>query len=192
MLLSDCSLVQELDNLDDVYEDLTETSQSALSEDDCMDLVVVPPIHEDTHQLPFPEVSVEWYKRQNISTKNASRENIQHPCYDGGAIQYIDRSRVDGTIKENIKESRQKMALTKDKHTKAHLSSVVKVGEFILANSLLRRRTHCMPMERALGKVYHLPNCTIYTVNISILCKFIFTVLLTWYTAHRAQMYCAC
>ena len=103
MLLSDRSLVQELDNLDDVYEDLTETSQSALSEDDCMDLVVVPPIHEDTHQLPFPEVSVEWYKRQNIlSTKNASRENIQHPCYDeGGAIQYIDRSRVDDTIEEN-------------------------------------------------------------------------------------------
>lgn len=103
-----------------------------------MIVVVVPPIHEDTHQLPFPEVSVEWYKRQNIlSTKNASRENIQHPCYDErGAIQYIDRSRVDGTIEENIEELKQKMVLTKDKHTKAHLSSIVKVGEFILANSV--------------------------------------------------------
>ena len=139
MLSSDYSLINELDHplyQDDLDEDMMITSpQNALSDDDHMDMVV-PSVIEQAHLLPFPEVSVEWYKRQNaLFTKNASRQD-QRPYYDEGVIQYIDRSRVDGTIEDNIKELKQKMALTKDNHTKAHLSSLVKVGEFILSKGL--------------------------------------------------------
>ena len=42
---------------------------------------------------------------------------------------------MDGTL-DNIKELKQKMALAKDNHTKAHLSSLLKVGEFILSKGL--------------------------------------------------------
>ena len=82
-MLSDSPLIQDLDHPlypYDIHEDImTGSPQNSLSNDDHMDLVV-PHIDEQTHLLPFPEVSVEWYKRQNaLSTKNASRKNIQHP-----------------------------------------------------------------------------------------------------------------
>ena len=69
MLSSDYSLLNELDhplyqdNLHDQYEDIMITStQNALSDDDHMDMVA-PPIDEQAHLLPLPDVSVEWYKR---------------------------------------------------------------------------------------------------------------------------------
>ena len=83
---------------------------------------------------------------------------------------------MDGTIEDNIKELKQTMALTKDNHTKANVSSLVKVG---VCAFMLRRKTLHVSMEKAQGSVYHLLNCTMYIASISILCKSVFTMLIT-------------
>ena len=94
---------------------------------------------ELAHPLPFPNVSVEWYRRQHtLSMKNASRDILQQPCCsEYGVIQYINRSRVDGTLQENIHALEKKVEVAKDTSNKAQLLSLVKVGQFVLTSGLL-------------------------------------------------------
>ena len=91
-----------------------------------------------TPMLPFPQVSVEWYRRQyTLSVKNLSRESLEEPYHsDEGIIKYVNRSRVHGTLEDNIEELKRKIETAKDNSFRAHLCSLVKVGEFIVTNGL--------------------------------------------------------
>ena len=103
-----------------------------------MDMDVVLSADEYTQLLPFPQVSVEWYRRQySLSVKNISREKLEEPNRSAeGIIKYINRSRVRGTLEDNIQELNKKIELAQDKTSTAHLRALVQVGEFIFTNGL--------------------------------------------------------
>ena len=54
--------------------------------------IVIPSTDESIHMLPFPQVSVEWYKRQySLSVKNISRDSLKEPYWsEEGIIKYIN------------------------------------------------------------------------------------------------------
>ena len=62
--------------------------------------------------LPFPQVSVEWYKRQySLSVKNISRDSLKEPYWsEEGIIKYINRSRVGGIFEDNIQELKKRQS----------------------------------------------------------------------------------
>ena len=61
---------------------------------------------------------------------------IQQPFFSEGIIQYMNRSRVTGTLEENMKVIEDKIKVAKDTSVKAHLCSMLKVGQFLLTNGL--------------------------------------------------------
>jgi hypothetical protein len=89
------------------------------------------------HLLPFPSASARWYKHQyTLAVKNASRERSWHanvPALDEeGAIVYISRCQVEGTLQENIQTL---IEHAKDESSnKTHIEALVLVGKFILDN----------------------------------------------------------
>ena len=68
--------------------------------------IVIPSTDESTHMLPFPQVSVEWYRHQySLLVKNIFQDSLEEPySSEEGIIQYINRSRVGGTLEDNIQE----------------------------------------------------------------------------------------
>lgn len=97
------------------------------------------PYHQS---LPFPGLSAEWYKRQNtLAMKNASREKSRHtntPLDESGAILYISRSQVEGTLQENIQELTKCVQKAKDgSRNKKHMEAVLSVGKFIISKGVV-------------------------------------------------------
>ena len=70
---------------DVVYSHPTDTiaqiPEVVLSDTEDMD-IVIPSTDESTHVLPFPQVSVEWHKRQySLSVKNISQDSLEEPYW---------------------------------------------------------------------------------------------------------------
>ena len=66
-----------------------------------------------SHPLPFPCVSAQWYKHQGmLAVKNVARERSRHanpPTFDEeGVIKYISRSKVKGSLQDNIQTLRER------------------------------------------------------------------------------------
>ena len=88
------------------------------------------------------------YRHQHaLSVKNISWDSLEEPYWNEGVIKYINRSRVHGTLEDNIQELKKKIESAKDNRFKAHLCSLVKVGEFIVTFCKDIKLLKCM--ERA-------------------------------------------
>ena len=89
--------------------------------------------------LPFPKLSAEWYQRQHTkSNKNASRERTRQ-CnpgqFDGdGKIQFINRSRVDGSISDNLRELEDNVLNFAEDSSVKYTNAVVAVGKFMMSH----------------------------------------------------------
>lgn len=81
--------------------------------------------------LPFQKLSADWYRRQNKKfNRNASRERTRQ-CNPGqfgidGKIKYVNRSWVDGSLNDNIKELEGRAS-----SANFHIRAVIAVGRFI-------------------------------------------------------------
>ena len=84
---------------------------------------------EQTSALPFPNMLTKWYKHQyTLATKNIQREKVRlgrkPKSNDGGELVYMNRSKVKGTLQENL----LRLKLQDCPHNKAFC----RVGEYIL------------------------------------------------------------
>ena len=124
---------------DEIPPDDETSSSHTLSNDSDSDHTQVISHAGSSCSLPFPEVSCEWYEKQRaLEVRNAAREELRSSkegiCDDKGNICFVDRSQVKGELSQNIQTLKDQVARLKDGATKQHLSSIIKSGEFIIAN----------------------------------------------------------
>ena len=120
-------------------ESSNEHSLSSDSEDEKSDYVKVYSHPEYSHPLPFPSVSNEWYEKQRaLEVHNAAREerrSTNTTAFDEeGNISFVDRSQTKGPLHQNIQSLKDQAAKLKEGSAKQHISSLIKAGEFIVAN----------------------------------------------------------
>ena len=137
---------------DEIPPDDETSSSHTLSNDSDSDHTQVISHAGSSCSLPFPEVSCEWYEKQRaLEVRNAAREELRSSkegiCDDKGNICFVDRSQVKGELLQNIHTLKDQVARLKDGATKQHLSSIIKSGEFIIANGPIVK-------TQELGRVY--------------------------------------
>ena len=121
----------------DDFQNITPDSESMDTNQDVVHIHV----HDiPSSPLPFPCVSSSWYSQQYVlSMKNAARERRRElKCINKdneGNFTFIDRSRVQGTIEQNV----QFLTLSAEELTggnkKEHIQAIIAVGFFFLQNS---------------------------------------------------------
>ena len=137
---------------DEIPPDDETSSSHTLSNDSDSDHTQVISHAGSSCSLPFPEVSCEWYEKQRaLEVRNAAREELRSSkegiCDDKGNICFVDRSQVKGELSQNIQTLKDQVARLKNGATKQHLSSIIKSGEFIIANGPIVK-------TQELGRVY--------------------------------------
>ena len=117
----------------DMYDTYLHLSYS--DNEDSMEVTQTP-----VNPLPFPKLSADWYQQQNAKyNKNASRERTRQ-CNPGqfdsdGKIQYINRSRVDGYLMDNVRELEDNAStLAEGSSAKLHIRAVIAVGRFMMSH----------------------------------------------------------
>ena len=117
----------------DMYDTYLHLSYS--DNEDSMEVTQTP-----VNPLPFPKLSADWYRQQNAKyNKNASRERTRQ-CNPGqfdsdGKIQYVNRSRVDGYLTDNVRELEDStLTLAEGSSAKLYIRAVIAVGRFMISH----------------------------------------------------------
>ena len=99
-------------------------------------VVIVHPQSELPHALPFPCVSFEWYAKQHyLYPRNIARERRRYSntvdTDNEGNFTFIDRSRVEGNLEENMSSLRESVQQL-DGNKQEHLQAILAVGDYII------------------------------------------------------------